>query len=455
MIVFYISGHGFGHASRDIEVLNALGRLAPHVPVAVRTSAPKWLFDLTLDATRRLPRRASATPASCRSTASSLDEARHDRAARRVSRGFEALAGRRGAVAPARSARDWWSRDIPPLAFAAARAAGLPSIALGNFTWDWIYEGYRDWLAAGLRSASSGSATRTRWPMSRCACRCTAASRRWRRWSTCRSSRGDRRGPADDARATGLPPIARSCCCRSAATACSASTWTPSAGLEPLHDRRDGRRHREPARNEVPSGAGGAPLPPTCSWSTSRHSTRDGLRYEDLVAAVDVVITKPGYGIIAECVANDTALVYTSRGHFVEYDVLVREMPRWLRCGFISNDALLAGAGSRRWTTCWLSRRRPRRSPSTARSAPPGRIADLACRGRRQVVVANAASVLDARDQRPDRRDIHLLDRHRGQLGLCEERRQVEIRLEADVDRERAKSRARWPKGRCRCCGND
>ena len=48
MIAFYISGHGFGHASRDIEVLNALGRLAPDVAVAVRTSAPKWLFDLTL-----------------------------------------------------------------------------------------------------------------------------------------------------------------------------------------------------------------------------------------------------------------------------------------------------------------------------------------------------------------------------------------------------------------------
>ena len=39
-----------------------------------------------------------------------------------------------------------------------------------------------------------------------------------------------------------------------------------------------------------------------------------GFRYEDLVAAVDVVLTKPGYGIVSECVANDTALLYTSRG---------------------------------------------------------------------------------------------------------------------------------------------
>ena len=48
----------------------------------------------------------------------------------------------------------------------------------------------------------------------------------------------------------------------------------------------------------------------------------NGLRYEDLVRAADVVVTKPGYGIISEAIANDAALLYTSRGHFVEYDVL-------------------------------------------------------------------------------------------------------------------------------------
>ena len=67
------------------------------------------------------------------------------------------------------------------------------------------------------------------------------------------------------------------------------------------------------------------------------------LRYEDLVAAVDVIVTKPGYGIIAECLANNTALVYTSRGHFREYDVLVSEMPRFLRCEFLAQDALFEG----------------------------------------------------------------------------------------------------------------
>ena len=47
-IVFYISGHGFGHASRSIEVINAILAKRPEVRVGVRTSAPRWLFDLSV-----------------------------------------------------------------------------------------------------------------------------------------------------------------------------------------------------------------------------------------------------------------------------------------------------------------------------------------------------------------------------------------------------------------------
>ena len=68
-----------------------------------------------------------------------------------------------------------------------------------------------------------------------------------------------------------------------------------------------------------------------------------GVRYEDLVGAAEVVVTKPGYGIIAECLANDTALLYTSRGHFAEYDVLVAGMPRYLRARYVDRETLLSG----------------------------------------------------------------------------------------------------------------
>ena len=40
-------------------------------------------------------------------------------------------------------------------------------------------------------------------------------------------------------------------------------------------------------------------------------------------------------------------MLYTSRGHFVEYDVLVARDAEYLRCGFIDHDDLFAG----RWRT--------------------------------------------------------------------------------------------------------
>ena len=68
-----------------------------------------------------------------------------------------------------------------------------------------------------------------------------------------------------------------------------------------------------------------------------------GYRYEDLTAAADVVVTKPGYGIIAESAAHETAMLYTSRGRFLEYEVLVAAMPSIVRCRYISHGDLFAG----------------------------------------------------------------------------------------------------------------
>ena len=77
-----------------------------------------------------------------------------------------------------------------------------------------------------------------------------------------------------------------------------------------------------------------------------------GLRYEDLVGAVDIVVTKPGYGIIAECVANDTAICTRHADISSEYSVLVREMPRWLRADSSRTRICSAGAGRSRWIGC-------------------------------------------------------------------------------------------------------
>jgi len=102
------------------------------------------------------------------------------------------------------------------------------------------------------------------------------------------------------------------------------------------------------------------------------------------VAAVDVVLTKPGYGIIAECAANDTALVYASRGDFAEYAVLVEAMPRRLRCAYIEQRDLFAG----RWAP--VVRQVLDQPPPTARPATNGA----------QVVARGLAEYLSSRGDR-------------------------------------------------------
>ena len=82
-------------------------------------------------------------------------------------------------------------------------------------------------------------------------------------------------------------------------------------------------------RHEAP------PLPAGASSSTSGTSTMRDCATRISSRAVDVVVTKPGFGIVAECIANNTAMLYTSRGRFVEYDVMVAEMPRFLRCEYL------------------------------------------------------------------------------------------------------------------------
>src|SRR5262245_54572974 len=49
VLVFYISGHGLGHASRDVELIRTIRSLRPGLRVVVRTVAPAWVFPPDLE----------------------------------------------------------------------------------------------------------------------------------------------------------------------------------------------------------------------------------------------------------------------------------------------------------------------------------------------------------------------------------------------------------------------
>jgi L-arabinokinase len=71
--------------------------------------------------------------------------------------------------------------------------------------------------------------------------------------------------------------------------------------------------------------------------------SRTLISFADSLASVDLVVSKPGFGIVSECIANDKPLIYTDRKNFLEYPVLVEGIERYCRYAFIPNAELYAG----------------------------------------------------------------------------------------------------------------
>ncbi|MCZ6595473.1 MAG: hypothetical protein O6943_11255, partial [Bacteroidetes bacterium] len=53
------------------------------------------------------------------------------------------------------------------------------------------------------------------------------------------------------------------------------------------------------------------------------------IRFPNLLNACDAAISKPGYGLVAEIIANQTPLLYTSRLDFAEYEFLVQGLKEY------------------------------------------------------------------------------------------------------------------------------
>jgi hypothetical protein len=357
-IVFYISGHGFGHAARSIEVINAILAKRPETRIGVRTSAPRWLFDLTVKG------RITFGTLECDTGVVQVDALTLDEAdtIRRASAFHSDLVTR--AASEARVLRELGAGlivgDVPPLAFAVGASAGIPSVGLGNFTWDWIYADYpRVRLAPSLlptiRTAYSKASMTLRLPMS---------------------------GGFDSfSNVKEIPFIARHAA-RTREEVCrilKLPTDKPIVlvsfggyGLPGLDTDALGkfRKYTVVTAATVALSRARKDTPTTerkgAFATVNEEAMYDaGVRYEDLVAASAAVVTKPGYGIISECIANDTAVLYTSRGHFPEYDVLVDEMPRYLQSAFIGHDDLFAGKWEPHLDRL-LALPKPRKKPDTS-----------------------------------------------------------------------------------------
>lgn len=337
-LVFYISGHGFGHASRDIEVINHLAAADAGLRILVRTTAPRWLFDLTVrpGAATVEYQTLECDTGIVQIDSLHLDAAESIRRARAFMATFDARVEREAAFLEAEEAL-MVIADIPPLGLAAAARAGIPGVAIGNFTWDWIYAAYADSrdLVDAIGAAYAQASLALRLPMHGGFASLPHVD------DIPFIARRSRRDAADTRRALGLPSDERLVLVSFGGYGVKGIDLDALSRLEGFVALVSGDVPLAGLPEGLRGGRRGSLLP----FDESRLYGA-GFRYEDLVRAVDVVVSKPGYGIIAECLANETSLLYTSRGDFIEYDVLVAAMPRFLRAAHIDHADLFAG----RWT---------------------------------------------------------------------------------------------------------
>jgi L-arabinokinase len=328
-VVFYISGHGFGHASREVEVINALGRRRPDLSIVIRSAVNPDLLARTVRVPYTLLPGESDTGV-VQSTSLTHDDDATVRQAVAFHESFEERARAERERLPRDTALI--VADIPPLACEVAARAGVPAIAIGNFTWDWIYEGYTDfattapWLIPSIRSAYGHATLALELPFAG-GFEVFPAVRR-----VPLIARHPARSRAETRRRFGVPDD------RPAALLSFGGYGLPSLDLSTIDCVPDW------TIVTTDRSASGGPIGAPSAILLGEQAFFDtGFRYEDLVAAVDVVVTKPGYGITAECITCKTSMLYTSRGQFREYDLLVREIPRYVRSRFISQADLFAG----------------------------------------------------------------------------------------------------------------
>lgn len=325
-IIFYISGHGFGHSSRMAVVINELLRERLDLKLIIKTCAPEWFYR------EQIGPDFSFYSLECDTGVIQADSLNLD-PLRSLERYGKFIAGLEDVIAgETQFVRREEPRlivgDIPPLAFEIAACASVPSLAVANFSWDWIYEPYLDqspgyrYLISSIRAGYRKAGLLLRLPFAG-----EMPAFKEVRDIPLIARRSNR--PAGEVRELlSLPP-------------------DPPLVILSFGGFSLGKEYYR-RLTEIDG----------CLWLAServgfglpgiRNIRREELRalgigYPDLVSAADVVITKPGYGIISECIANRTKMLYTSRGEFREYPILVEGVKSYLPSAFISQEKLRSG----------------------------------------------------------------------------------------------------------------
>jgi L-arabinokinase len=350
-LAYYVTDHGLGHAVRSLEVIRHLLEQEPDLEIILVSTLPEFIIRNNVQGA--LVQGALVQGAlSIRKKHLDIglvqqDSLQFDLPATR--KALESLYYHREALLEEEI--DFFKTnkvqcivcDIPFLPFAAASRCGIPAIGISNFTWDWIYQAYASsdprWLplVGWIRESHQGCSLFLQLPMHGDCSACPAirsvplvARQSERRREQTRQILGLRSG-------------------QKAYLVSFAALEFSGAAQNRLQDMTDAIfLYKRPLKFHLKNGI--------CI-------DRFDISYADVVAAADGVITKPGYGIVADCLVHGTPIIYTDRGVFPEYSILVQEMERHLATVYLPSQDLYAG----RWESAIRKLEdQPRRIPTLA-----------------------------------------------------------------------------------------
>jgi len=325
-ILYAITSHGLGHVTRSLAVARALRDLHPQVEWVIATTVARERLE------RDLPppfvwRPVAYEPGVVQSGAFHVDRDgtcdaylrwRADYPARlREETEFLQSSGCRAVVA-----------DVPALAVRAASEVGIPAVAVANFTWDWILAPILDGgPTAGIVEALAADYARATLhlrlpfgPEASPIARCEAAPL---------VSRRARLAPVEVRRRLALPEREPARLVVVCPGGWDARDWRP------IHVRG--------CRGVRFVTVGDLPVRAEAPLLALPHDLPSGVAFTDLVAAADVVIAKPGYGIASECWLHRTALISIERPAFRESPLLIDEFARCGPSAAIGLDPFFAG----------------------------------------------------------------------------------------------------------------
>lgn len=324
--VFYVSGHGFGHATRARVLIEALHRRLPSLTLEVRTSAPSWLFAGAEAAAFVTALAPEFDPGMLQQNGLDIDLAASLAAHEELGLSWEARVDAEADHLRKRGPALVLG-DIPAAAFAAASAAAVPSIAIGNFSWDWILSRYEAseprWRAVVKRYAAAyaGAEELFRLPM---ACPSPAFKRVIDAPLLVRRPQLER-GAAR--RVLGLHPD------EERPVLLLSFGGFGGGDLDLLRS--------EDLRDFIFLGFGPRPRGLKTDWVSLTRRTP--VPHVDIMAACDMIVTKPGYGSFAEAVAQKRRVLYIPREDFPESGVLTGWLHSHGVCSALKREDFVVG----------------------------------------------------------------------------------------------------------------